>query len=236
MAFSDITATTMTARARVLLNEPNANCFTDAQILLWLNRATNYITKDVKNETVGPTYFALATGVSTYNYDSALSNPIGLSTLPEMFSIEVETIFYCAAATASPQTAQGGKCLAKIHPRHAGKLVNTTAGVPTYWYDQGSAITILPAPAAGQNGHMCAALWYRTFNIYNDGASLPGHLQELVLFYVLAKANEKLKQYDISDMYMGIFLNLLMFYRMDNHPKPVDSSDMMTHPDYTQIA
>ncbi len=243
MAFADIAwataGTGMLAKARVLLNEPVANNFTDAQLLLWANRATNYILKNTKaGEIGGTTFVTLTTGSSTFTFDVA-----GLSTLPQVDGIGIETIIYYAAATASPKTAQAGYCLAHINPRHAGKLANTAAGVPKYWYDQISVsatgmrlITILPTPAAGQNNHLCEVLWYRTYNTYNDGASLPGQLQELVLFYILAKANEKLKRFEIADMYMGILDNYLMYFRMDNHPKPIDSSDMMALQDYTQIA
>lgn len=248
MAFPAMIDATMVARARVLLNEPTALNFTDAEIQAWIDRAANYISKDARtSEMGGVSYIPLVTATTSYAY-SAVTEPVAtakpLADATSEFNIEIDSLFYCAAVIGAlgAQTATSGYALKKIHPRQLMHLniSTTTQGPPRYWCDRNENILIYPPPsAATENGKVVEVLWYKVQNTYEDSGTtynLPNHMKEYVLWYVLAQANLKLKRYSASNMFMSLFTKFIMFHRADSYPKPVDSLADMVQPDYTQIA
>lgn len=231
MAFTKIVDATMLSRARTWLNEPSALSFTDAEITGWLDRGANYLMHDSKCVEVGSTTLTLVDGTPTYAFTTPFTAAENC--------IEIETIFYTGAADG---TAQPGKCLEKVDPRHLATLPHTGATDPVAaWYLIGTTIGIFPTPTTtnGCATKKCLILWYRNYDTYDDGSTgvyVPDHMCEVPLFYVMAQANLKLKRYAVANMFMAMFMDFVMFYRQDYLPKPVDSRDMWTVPDYTKIA
>ncbi len=240
MAFPAMIDATMVARARVLLNEPTALNFTDTEIQAWIDRAANYISKDARTGEIGGGISKLTIQDATASYAYAATDiSAALATATQEYNIEIDSIFYCAEATATPQTASGGYTLKKIHPRHFLHLPNSVAGPPFYWCDRNETILLHPVPAVGQATFVCDVLWYKVHNTYEDSGTtynLPNYMKEHVLWYVMSQALFKMKRYDAANMFLGIFTKFVMFHRADNYIKPVDSMDMMIQPDYTQTA
>jgi hypothetical protein len=181
--------------------------------------------------------------------------------ITESSTITIETVFYTGVTESTlptPQTVSGGYCLEKIHPRQLLTSPHAALSSPKFWYERGATagattapvgtryIGISPTPVnaagGGSNAYLLGyvVLYYENELTQADATDvvslLPNHLQEVVTWYVLAQANLKLKRYAVSNMFMSIFMNYLMFYRQDYLPKSVDSTDMMFAPDFTQFA
>ena len=247
--FTDSLDATMITRVRSLLNEPTALVFTDAELTNWIDRGANIVLKDSKGKR-NIVNFNATTAVAEYTLAS-----IGIS---ETRAITIETVFYSGVTNTTvpaPQTVSGGYCLEKIHPRQITESPHAALSAPRFWYERGATtgssestagtryIGISPTPVNTIGGGLDAyllgfvVLYYENELTFDNTINLlPNHLQEVVTWYVMAQANLKLKRYAISNMFMSIFMNYLMFYRQDFLPKPVDSTDMMYASDYTQFA
>ena len=248
-AFPYQTDALMNTRLRYLLNDPNDMLYTDTELLRWTDRGANILLGTTKGK---ESYVTEPCANGTYEY--ALSGIVA----DEDSIIQIETVFYTGAAAATPQTAQAGWCLQKVHPRQIANSPYSATDTPKWWYDATStsaSLSIIPAVGIHPTPlttNALVILYYESVNTYDGGTlesgyiypdsvagttnNLPEHMQDVVTWYVLAKANEKYKRYAVSQMFMSIFMNFAIFYRQDYNPKPVDSIDMMTAPDYTQFA
>jgi hypothetical protein len=250
--FPEQTDALINTRLRYMLNDPNALSFTDTELLRWTDRGANILLGTTKGK---ESYLVetLINGTAEYSFANLVA------TADSDSIINIETVFYTGTTSiTTPQTAQAGWCLQKVHPRQLANSPFSATDTPKWWYEVGSttenlsiipAIGIHPTPLTATG---IIVLYYESMNTYDNGTletgyvypdsaagtanNLPEHMQDAVTWYVLAKANEKYKRYEVSQMFMSIFMNFAVFYRQDYNPKPVDSMDMMTAPDFTQFA
>ena len=221
MAWPTLIEALLYTEIRALLNEPTARLFTDAQLLIWINRATAEIAQMSLCVEDASDSIALATGVWEYAHDL-----VG--------NLSIEAMWYTGSASAVGTSSAAAYALTKVHARMIQHVCDDTAGPPRFWaYVPDEKIIFWPPPAAGQNGFLVQVLYYRSIDGTFTGLPLP--FQHLVIWYTLAKAYERLNKYNHAQQYMSIFNNFLIYLRSIYHQLPVDSRDMMQLPDRTQI-
>lgn len=221
MAFPAISDTDFTTYIRTLINEPNALYVTDAQIVQWIDRATQVIAQlafAMEDDTV---IEQLATGQTEYSLTTA-----GITD-----EQKIEAILYQGQFAAAPNESEikNGEAvmqmLVKIHPRQMEHIQVGTAGPPKFWTLINRTIIIEPAPSADENTDSVRILYYK--NINDTPTNLPDHLQEYVIWYAVSKYFSRAGKPQQAAQYMSYFNNFLMFHRADRHYKASDSKDMM---------
>jgi len=225
MAYSD--ESELITQIRRLINEPTALIHSDTDITAWIDRGAEEISKmTLCNES-----FA-ATKLVTGDYDYVGTG----SDFNLKDCIEVESVMYWAGQDPDNNKGTTAYSLVKTHPRQMGQNRDNTAGAPKeWWYIDGSnTLYIWPPPSASENGHYIQVLYYSQADTYNDGANIPDHLREYVIWYAAARAFEREGKYAQHEQYMSIFNNFCNFHRMDRHKIPADSKDMMKTQDKTQ--
>jgi len=80
-------------------------------------------------------------------------------------------------------------------------------------------------------------LYYAYIAVPVDTASyyLPDYVQEYMTWFAVSKYFDKMGKYAQANQYMSYFNKFLLFHRIDQSIKPIDSKDMMKTPDYTKV-
>ena len=226
---TSITEATLYSDIRSMLNEASALQWTNTELLAWIDqgaRAIGAIT--LCNENVVPDYIDSAAAEKT-NYallDSSIEE-----------ALLVSAIIYYGSAVAD-RSVTGTKALMKVHPRIFSNCTDDTPGAPVFWTVVNETIYIWPPPAVAQDGHCIQIYFYDNVDEYTLAGplyQLRDELQEYVIWYAVAKAFEKVGKYAQAEQYMSIFNSFISFHRQDRIPKSVDSVEMMSVPDRTQM-
>jgi hypothetical protein len=228
---------------RTLLNDPTPGLVvSDTQLLNFINRSANIMTKEGKCQEVETTSVALSTGLTEYSYLTC-----GLSTAGNAidYVVDIEAIIYTASIVANVDIpGVTAKTLVKISQNKLNHLDQNTSGPPLYWCDTGKSIRIWPVPTASEGGagsqHMLTILHYKNTNtLKNDSDTgttyyVPNHMREYAIWYALSEAYKRKGRYDVAQWFRALFDKFVIFHRDDRLRKPVDSMEDMTVADYTQ--
>lgn len=122
--------------------------------------------------------------------------------------------------------------LTRIHPRQVKYLDHYDDGEPHYWWYHNDKIGVYPIPAAAQDKD-CVLVYHS--RVVEDIALLPDMYQSFAILKAVAMARRKNGNFAEAMQYESMYLNSIMFHRMDLYEKGVDSKDMFQVPDRTQV-
>lgn len=123
--------------------------------------------------------------------------------------------------------------LTRIHPRMIDHLEPTADGEPYYWWYYNDKIGVYPIPDSAQELD-CVLLYHS--RVVEDIADLPDMYQSFAILKAVAMARRKAGNFAEAMQYEQMYLNSIMFHRLDLYEKGVDSQDMFQVPDRTQVA
>ena len=221
-----IAKTEIIAQVRRIINEPTALFYTDLEITEWIDRAArNVSTTSLTNWVATAEQVTLVQATSKY----ALANKY----------LKIESVTY--------DTTIARVGMQQVHPRHFGKTVIGTTGIPIYFTIFGTTATattttltdemwVYPTPGATPPK---LDIYGYTMIAGDYGATgselLQGPVQQLVLDYVLSCCYTKAQKHSLAGYYMKRYMSAIMVARriMYDQIKVVESHDMVKVPDMT---
>ncbi len=222
MAVSDIAQSAILADIRTILNEPVANMFTDTELNELIDQSARSICiLGLANHTTEEVTIL----TSKFNYN--LTNHY----------VKVESAVYDNSDIG----------MQRIHPRMIGHIVDSTVGVPRYYFtfgndpDNADNLFIWPTPHSDQNSHKIEVFGYGIVDDYETGTgtvNLVAAVQPYVVDYTLANSYPKLGKHNLSRFYWQKYLSEVFAYRQRTGFLPVgvtDSKDTMKLPDNTVV-
>lgn len=120
--------------------------------------------------------------------------------------------------------------LTRIHPRQVQYLDFNDDGEPYYWWYHNDKIGVFPIPDSAQDKD-CVLVYHS--RVVEDIALLPDMYQSFAILKTVAMARRKNGNFAEAMQYESMYLNSIMFHRMDLYEKGVDSKDMFQVPDRT---
>lgn len=203
-----LTAADVRAEIRVLINEPVAAFWSDAEIDAWVTQAaTNISMTDPIETTASVTLVA-----STLEY-----------TLPTTFANPTVTTGIISKISAVHYNGRG---LLHVHPRTIGNVsADTTSNDPAVWSMHGTRFFLSPV-GSGASGTV--DLYCSVFT--DDIADVTDIYQPLAILFGAAKAKQKDGRFAEAAAFLSEYVNNLAFMRNNIIERGVDSRQMMTIP------
>ena len=206
MAF---TITTAIQEVRYLLNEATASFWTDTELENWIKQGCMDLSTKMLNTSADGTVTLVQDQIKYVASDESwIAN-----------KIRCEVIWY--------QSGQNSRGLQRIEPHMLGHLQIFEAGEPRYFYENGPALYLWPAPSATEAGNTCNVIYSKATE---DITELRQEYQQLVFLYAVSMAKAKDRKYQEAGLFQQMYLNSLNFERQDKFNMGTDPTATFTQP------
>jgi len=122
------------------------------------------------------------------------------------------------------------RSLQRIHPRQIGRLSNSTAGPPHYYYHFGGKIGLFPLPTATEIALTDPVLVHCSL-VADAITDLPNHYHQFAVVYAAAMARFKERKNTEAMALYTKYINAMNFHRADIYDRPGDAKTDMQTPD-----